>query len=83
MLHFSEHQELNRQIHEATDIQLRDDLERELDHLVGRMEVKGDQIAKIRRHQEMVRHALRFLSRRDPPNVAQLYKYSSLENMCS
>ena len=51
----SEHQELTRQIHEAKDPNLQDDLERELDHLVARMEVKGDQIAKLNRHQEMVR----------------------------
>ena len=51
---FSEHQELSKQIHDTVDSGVRDDLERELDVLVARMEAKGDQIAKLRRHKEMV-----------------------------
>ncbi|KAI0229327.1 Centrosomal protein of 57 kDa [Lamellibrachia satsuma] len=47
-----EHQELSRQIEEATDVRLRDDLERDLELLVSSMEAKGDQIARLRRHQE-------------------------------
>ena len=47
-----EHQELSRQIAEAgEDHGLCDDLERELDTLVARMEAKGEQIARLRRHQ--------------------------------
>ena len=44
-----------QQIHETTDTRIRDDLERELDVLIARMEAKGDQIAKLRRHKEKVR----------------------------
>ena len=51
----SEHQEIMQQIHETTDTRIRDDLERELDVLIARMEAKGDQIAKLRRHKEKVR----------------------------
>ncbi|XP_067890133.1 centrosomal protein of 57 kDa-like isoform X2 [Heterodontus francisci] len=46
-----EHQELVKQIHEANTNSMREDLERELESLVKRMEAKGDQIAKVRRHQ--------------------------------
>lgn len=46
-----EHQELSHEISEATDHQIREDLERELDALVTRMEGKSQQISKIRRHQ--------------------------------
>ena len=42
------------QIHETTDTRMREDLERELDILIARMEAKGDQIAKLRRHKEKV-----------------------------
>ena len=45
----SDHAELTRQIKEARDENLRDDLERELDGLVERMEIKGNQITKLRR----------------------------------
>lgn len=51
---FSEHQELSHEISEATDPQIREDLERELDALVTRMEGKSQQISKIRRHQNKV-----------------------------
>lgn len=50
----SEHQELSEQINTATDPRLQEDLERELDALVVKMEAKGDQIARLRRHQEKV-----------------------------
>ncbi|MBN3278874.1 CEP57 protein, partial [Polyodon spathula] len=46
-----EHQELVKQIHETRTDRLRQDLERELESLVKRMEAKGDQIAKVHRHQ--------------------------------
>uniref|UniRef100_UPI00398E7E62 centrosomal protein of 57 kDa-like isoform X2 n=1 Tax=Pristiophorus japonicus TaxID=55135 RepID=UPI00398E7E62 len=46
-----EHQELVKQIHEANTNAMREDLERELEALVKRMEAKGDQIAKVRKHQ--------------------------------
>ena len=36
-------------------MRLRDDLERDLELLVSSMETKGDQIARLRRHQEKVR----------------------------
>ncbi|XP_072535100.1 centrosomal protein CEP57L1 [Salminus brasiliensis] len=49
-----EHQELVRQIDETDQCKLRDDLERELDCLVGRMEEKAAQICKLRKHQQTV-----------------------------
>lgn len=49
-----EHEELLRQIKEAVDPRMRDDLERELECLVSRMEVKGDQISRLRRYQQML-----------------------------
>ncbi|XP_033113229.1 centrosomal protein of 57 kDa-like [Anneissia japonica] len=45
-----EHQELARQIQDTDDRHLREDLERELEQLVMRMEAKGEQIAKLKRH---------------------------------
>ena len=50
----SEHQEYMRQIHEAKDPRIREDLERELDALVLKMEAKGQQISKVRQHQQKV-----------------------------
>lgn len=51
-----EHQELVRQIDEARQLEHREDLERELELLVKRMEEKGAQITKLRKHQETVHH---------------------------
>ncbi|XP_059577126.1 centrosomal protein of 57 kDa isoform X3 [Alligator mississippiensis] len=45
-----DHQQLTKLIQEAPTIALREDLERELEALVGRMEAKADQISKVRRH---------------------------------
>ena len=53
---YSEHRELSHEISEATDSQIREDLERELGAMVTRMEDKSQQISKIRRHQSKVRH---------------------------
>lgn len=50
----SEHQELVRQIDETDKRELREDLERELDCLVRRMEEKAAQISKLRKHQQTV-----------------------------
>ncbi|NXB08176.1 CE57L protein, partial [Cnemophilus loriae] len=47
----SEHQELLKQIQETQDSQAREDLEQELDCLVKRMEMKGKQISKLKKHQ--------------------------------
>ncbi|XP_050994394.1 centrosomal protein CEP57L1 isoform X2 [Labeo rohita] len=49
-----EHQELVKQIDETSKRELRDDLERELDSLVTRMEEKAAQISKLRKHQQTV-----------------------------
>ncbi|XP_062872995.1 centrosomal protein of 57 kDa isoform X2 [Trichomycterus rosablanca] len=46
-----EHQELGKQIDGCRSDRLRQDLERELENLVKKMEGKGEQIAKVRRHQ--------------------------------
>uniref|UniRef100_A0A4W4FIZ3 Centrosomal protein 57kDa-like protein 1 n=1 Tax=Electrophorus electricus TaxID=8005 RepID=A0A4W4FIZ3_ELEEL len=49
-----EHQELVKQIDETDEHKLREDLERELDCLVRRMEEKATQISKLRKHQQTV-----------------------------
>ncbi|XP_034965165.1 centrosomal protein CEP57L1 [Zootoca vivipara] len=49
-----EHQELLKQIQETQNQEVREDLERELDCLVKQMEAKGEQISKLRKHQENV-----------------------------
>ncbi|KAJ8410862.1 hypothetical protein AAFF_G00188190 [Aldrovandia affinis] len=46
-----EHQELVKQIQDSRSDGLLQDLEKELESLVKRMEGKGEQIAKVRRHQ--------------------------------
>ncbi|XP_064157668.1 centrosomal protein of 57 kDa isoform X5 [Anguilla rostrata] len=46
-----EHQELVKQIQDSRTDGLRQHLEKELESLVKRMEGKGEQIAKVRRHQ--------------------------------
>lgn len=50
----SEHQELLKQIQETQNQEVREDLERELDCLVKQMESKGEQLSKLRKHQENV-----------------------------
>jgi len=45
-----EHAELSRQMSSTSNQPLREDLERELDSLTLRMELKGEQIIKMRRH---------------------------------
>ncbi|NXI45932.1 CE57L protein, partial [Galbula dea] len=49
-----EHQELLKQIQETQDSKVLEDLERELDSLVKQMEVKGEQISKLKKHQATV-----------------------------
>ncbi|XP_053154137.1 centrosomal protein CEP57L1 [Hemicordylus capensis] len=49
-----EHQELLKQIQETQNPDVREDLERELDCLVKQMENKGEQISKLKKHQENV-----------------------------
>ncbi|XP_059501214.1 centrosomal protein CEP57L1 isoform X3 [Stegostoma tigrinum] len=46
-----EHQDLLKQIQGTKNIDVREDLERELECLVKRMEKKGDQISKLKKHQ--------------------------------
>ena len=53
-MYFSEHQEFSKEIGDTKDPRIREDLERELDALVSRMEAKSHQISKIRKHQERV-----------------------------
>ncbi|NWS97673.1 CE57L protein, partial [Mionectes macconnelli] len=50
----SEHQELLKQIQETQDGRVREGLERELDCLVKQMEIKGEQISKLKKHQATV-----------------------------
>ncbi|KAF5888037.1 centrosomal protein of 57 kDa-like, partial [Clarias magur] len=45
-----EHQELGKQVQACRSDRLRQDLERERENLVKKMEEKGEQIAKVRRH---------------------------------
>ncbi|XP_010148919.1 PREDICTED: centrosomal protein CEP57L1 [Eurypyga helias] len=49
-----EHQQLLKQAQETQDSKVREDLERELDSLVKQMEIKGEQISKLRKHQATV-----------------------------
>ncbi|XP_030051525.1 centrosomal protein CEP57L1 [Microcaecilia unicolor] len=49
-----EHQELLKEIQEAKADEVREDLERELDCLVKQMEIKSDQILKLKSHQAHV-----------------------------
>ncbi|KAJ7320102.1 hypothetical protein JRQ81_019613 [Phrynocephalus forsythii] len=46
-----DHQHLTKLIHDAPTVALREDLERELEVLVKKMEGKAEQISKIKRHQ--------------------------------
>ncbi|KAM9468743.1 centrosomal protein of 57 kDa isoform 2-T2 [Clarias gariepinus] len=59
-----EHQELGKQVQACRSDRLRQDLERERENLVKKMEEKGEQIAKARRHQAQV-GKLRKQSRRE------------------
>ena len=43
-----------KQIQDTDDTKMREDLERELDELVTRMEAKGEQIARLKRHKIQV-----------------------------
>ncbi|NXS61249.1 CE57L protein, partial [Brachypteracias leptosomus] len=45
-----EHQELLKQIQETQDSRVREDLEQELDCLVKQMDIKGEQISKLKKH---------------------------------
>ncbi|XP_032861600.1 centrosomal protein CEP57L1 [Tyto alba] len=49
-----EHQELLKQIQETQDSKVREDLERELKSLVKQIEIKGEQISKLKKHQSTV-----------------------------
>uniref|UniRef100_A0A8D0EPG4 Centrosomal protein 57 n=1 Tax=Strix occidentalis caurina TaxID=311401 RepID=A0A8D0EPG4_STROC len=46
-----DHQQLSKLVQEAPTIAVREDLERELEALVGKMEAKADQISKVRSQQ--------------------------------
>ncbi|XP_009892172.1 PREDICTED: centrosomal protein CEP57L1 [Charadrius vociferus] len=48
------HQEVLKQIQETQDSKVREDLKRELDCLVKQMEIKGEQISKLKKHQATV-----------------------------
>ena len=64
---YSEHQDLSHEISEATDPQIREDLERELDAMVTRMQGKSQEISKIRRHQSKVRHTQSYCLKLNTP----------------
>ncbi|KFQ03268.1 Centrosomal protein CEP57L1 [Leptosomus discolor] len=49
-----EHQELLKQIQEIQDSKVREDLERQLDCLLKQMEIKGEQISKLKKRQATV-----------------------------
>ncbi|XP_041352086.1 centrosomal protein of 57 kDa-like isoform X2 [Gigantopelta aegis] len=51
-----EHQELVNQINECRDFRLREDLERELQSTVYKLEAKGLQISRIRQHQQKLQN---------------------------
>lgn len=50
----SDHQQLAKLVHEAPTVALREDLERDLEALVKKMEGKAEQITKIQRHRAWV-----------------------------
>jgi len=50
----SERQDLTQQIRDASDQQLRNDLTKTLNSVVARMELKGEQIVKLKRCQDLV-----------------------------
>ncbi|XP_075410110.1 centrosomal protein CEP57L1 isoform X2 [Tenrec ecaudatus] len=51
----TEHQELLKQMKETQNHFIYEDIESELEHLVKKMEVKGEQISKLKKHQDSVR----------------------------
>ncbi|XP_047413852.1 centrosomal protein CEP57L1 isoform X2 [Sciurus carolinensis] len=50
-----EHEELLKQMKKTKSRSVCDDIECELEHLVKKMEIKGEQISKLRKHQDNVR----------------------------
>lgn len=52
--HVSDHQQLSKLVQEAPTIAVREDLERELEALLRKMEAKADQISKVQRHRLQV-----------------------------
>lgn len=50
----SEHQDLGKRVEACRSDRLRQDLEREMENLVKKMESKGEQISKVRRHRAQV-----------------------------
>ncbi|KAK5852894.1 hypothetical protein PBY51_006729 [Eleginops maclovinus] len=63
-----EHQELEHQIDEMQHREQKQDLQRELERLVARMEEKGAQITKLRKHQKTV-HKLTHPGAEDPKTI--------------
>lgn len=51
---YSDHQQLAKLIQESPTVELKDNLECELEALVGRMEAKANQITKVRKYQAQV-----------------------------
>lgn len=51
----SEHQELLKQIQETQDSKVHEDLEQKLSCLVKQMNIKEEQISKLKKHQTSVR----------------------------
>lgn len=49
-----EHRELLKQMKQTTSHSVCDDIDRELEELVKKMEIKGEQISKLRKHQDSV-----------------------------
>ncbi|XP_069743647.1 centrosomal protein cep57l1-like isoform X3 [Narcine bancroftii] len=49
-----DHQDLLKQIQSTKNVDIREDLERELDCLIKQMERKGEQISKLKKHQNQV-----------------------------
>lgn len=51
---YSDHQQLTKLIQESPTVELKDNLECELEALVGRMEAKANQITKVRKYQAQI-----------------------------
>ncbi|XP_062830634.1 centrosomal protein of 57 kDa isoform X1 [Anolis carolinensis] len=78
-----DHQQLAKLIHNAASIDLREDLERELEVLVKKMEAKAEQISRIQRHQTRIllsvfkQHLLHKGYRKNPMHTTRIGPFPS------
>ncbi|KAL4233779.1 Centrosomal protein cep57L1 [Mactra antiquata] len=77
-----EHQEFSKEINDTTDPRIKDDLERELDVLVTKMEAKSQQIAKIRKYQDKMASKKKKKSRQVEPEDQSTPRSKSAHSGC-